>query len=476
MYPMTATETERISQQLEQVKPDKKLIMELIKNNDTTHMEQGVRYYDNQNDILLREKYATIDGVRMIDDTKPNNRIPHGWHKLLVDQKTSYMVGNPINFSTEDEDLLEHINYYFGEKFDNISNELIKNASNKGVEWLHPFIDEEGEFDYIITPAEQCIPIYQDKKQTKLQHMIRHYPIVIGTKKSRQVELWSEGDVTYYILEDNTLLLDTTEANNPSAHFYYVHNQEEKGFGWDRVPFIEFKNNEEERSDLHYYKQLLDSYDFEVSDVQNSFEEIQELIYVLKGYEGQSLSEFMQNLKYYKAINVDGKDGGVDTLQAEIPMDSINSHLDRLVESIYRFGGGVNTSTDDLGNAVSGIALKHLYSLLDLKSDTAERRFRTSLQDLVWFLCEYLDMQGDSHEKHDYKSVGFVFNRSVLSNDKENAEIARDSMGIISNRTIRANHPWTNNVEEEEKQVALEREEQDNMYDLDNVNTDTEDE
>ena len=468
MYPMTPTFTEEIAKRLEQQRPDIKTIQKLIKEHDTQEMREGVRYYNNQNKIKQRKRYAVIDGVKVVDNEKPNNRIAHGWHKLLVDQKTAYLVGNPINFDTDDEELLEHINEYLGDKFDDIANELVKNASNKGKEWLHVYIDEEGQFDYMIVPAEQVIPIYEDKRQTRIQHIIRYYPIILDDETVTQVELWSDQDVTYFLFKDKSLILDYTEINNPASHFYYVNNQQEQGYGWGRVPFICFRNNEEEKSDLHYYKDLIDAYDLKVSDNQNSFEEIQELIYILKGYEGQSLSEFMQNMKYYKAINVD-IEGGVDTLQAEIPMTSIDSHLDRLEENIYTFGQGVNVNTDKFGNTPSGIALKFLYSLLDLKSDTLERKFRTSLQELMWFLCEYLEMSGDTHE-HDYKSVRFTFDRSMTTNDLENTQIAQMSKNIISDRTILANHPWVHNVQYEIEQIEKERGE---MVDLDDGLDDT---
>src|SRR5690625_7966744 len=109
MYPMTATFTERVAKQLEQTKPDIKLIQKLIQEHDTSKMREGVRYYENGNDIMKRQQFAVIDGVKVVDHEKPNNKIPHGWHKLLVDQKTAYLVGNPINFSTDDKELLEHI-------------------------------------------------------------------------------------------------------------------------------------------------------------------------------------------------------------------------------------------------------------------------------------------------------------------------------------------------------------------------------
>ncbi|WP_413770405.1 phage portal protein, partial [Vibrio vulnificus] len=81
------------------------------------------------------------------------------------------------------------------------------------------------------------------------------------------------------------------------------------------------------------------------------------------------------NLRHYKAVGVSG-DGGLEMKSAEIPMDSANSHLDRLEENIYRFGQGVNNNPDKVGNSPTNVAIKNLYSLLDLKANEAERKFR----------------------------------------------------------------------------------------------------
>jgi SPP1 family phage portal protein len=137
----------------------------------------------------------------------------------------------------------------------------------------------------------------------------------------------------------------------------------------------------------------------------------------------------MRNLKYYKAIKTDAE-GGVDTIQGEVPMASIDSHLNRLRESIFTFGFGVDISKDKFGNSPSGIALKFLYSLLDMKSNTTERKFRQGIQELLWFLCEYLKISGKGD--FDYKAVDFTFKRSMMVNELEQATIAQNSKGIIS--------------------------------------------
>jgi SPP1 family phage portal protein len=458
MYPMEPT---FIEQWLAEFKANatnsnEKIVQWYVDNNDTSKMGEGVRYYENENDILNRQQYAVIDGVKVVDAEKPNNRIPHGWHKLLVDQKTAYLVGEPINFAADDKKLTEYINDYLGEKWDDTANELVKGASNKGMEWLQPYIDEEGNFDFLVIPAEQYIPIYEGSKQKKQIAGIRYYPININGEASIRAEFWDDKTVTFYIKANGEYILDPYQEENPQSHFYHGSSGAMKGYGWGRVPFIKFRNNEQEKGDLAYYKQLIDSFDKRVSDNQNSFDEIQELIYILKGYEGTSLSEFVTNLKYYKAVKVDAAEGsGVDTIQSEVPMTSIDSHLDRLRESIFTFGGGVDVSSDKLGNSPSGIALKFLYSLLDMKSNTLERKFRQGIQELLWFLCEYLSISGKG--QFDYKAVDFTFKRSVMVNELEQSTIAQNSAGIISQKTILANHPWVSDLEQEEKRIQTEK-------------------
>jgi SPP1 family phage portal protein len=455
MYPSTPTEHEKLNNLFhEQGSTAKERMIKAYIDADAEKvavMQQGVHYYENENDITKRKQYAVVDGIKMIDEEKPNNKIPHGWHKLLVDQKTAYLVGQPINFSADDDKLTEFINEYLGEQWDDTVNELIKNASNKGKEWLHPYIDENGEFDFIITPAEQIIPIYEDYRKKKLSAVIRYYPWVYVDEETIRAELWDENHVYYYVQTNGEFIPDPSEEENPQSHFYYNN----KGYGWGKVPFIPFRNNEQEKSDLAYYKQVIDAYDKRVSDNQNSFDELQELIYVLRGYDGQNLGEFVQNMKYYKAVKV-SDEGGVDTIQAEVPMEAIMRHMDNLKDSIYTFGQGVDISSDKFGNSPSGIALKFLYSLLDLKASALERKFRPAIQQLIWFLCEYLSISGKG--QYDYKAVDFTFKRSMMVNELEMATIVQNSKGIISDKTAIANHPFVDDLEQELERIEEEKE------------------
>ena len=286
------------------------IIKDLIDNHDTTKMLEGPKYYYNENDILNRKQFYYKDGVKTEDDTKTNNKIPHNWHKLLVDQKVAYLVGKPVVLQAEEgqENYGDRLNLILGEEWDDNLNELAKNSSNKGTEWLHVYINEEGLFKFIIIPAEEVIPIYDTSLQENLEAVLRYYLVEVNGKDRFRVEWWTRDTVTFYIQDDNgDFVLDITEPSNPDYHFYY----NDIGYGWTKVPFIEFPNNEERLSDLKFYKELVDIYDTNISDLANNLAEVQEIITILKGYEGTDLSAFYENLRYYKAIKVSGEGCGV---------------------------------------------------------------------------------------------------------------------------------------------------------------------
>jgi len=424
---------------------DEKIVADLIMNHNNLSMIEGVRYYNNENDILRRKAYRFDGGVKIEDETKQNRRLNHNWHKLLVDQKTSYLLGKPIRISADDMELTATINKNLGEGFDDVLCELSKGASNKGIEWLQLFINENGGFDFAVIPAEQVVPIWDTSLQKKLVGLIRYYEVkrVVGGSEL-VIEWWTDNSVKHFV-RDTSGSVDFVKED---CHFY----KNGAGFGWGKVPFIPFKNNEEMISDLKFYKNLIDDYDLCVSDLSNNLAEVQEVVTVLKGYEGTDLREFSENLRYYKVIKVAPGDGsGVDKLEISIPIEAKREMLDRLEENIFTFGQGINVKSDKFGTSASGVALKFLYSLLDMKAGITERKFAVAIKEVLWFLCEYVAMTGGGI--YEPSTVAVVFSRRLIANELELAQIAEGSKGIISDETIIAHHPWTEDVDFEMKNV-----------------------
>ena len=429
------------------------VIKELIALNNNKAMQEGVDYFYSKNDILDRKIYYWKNNVKTEDATSPNNRIPNNYHKILVMQKMGYLVGKPITFSDKEssenddgkkvspnEEFVTEINKVLDEEWDDISNELVKGASNKGVEWLHIYIDENGGFGYTVIDARQVIPIWETQRQEQLEGIIRYYTMYVNGKDRIRAEHWTRDDVTYYLQDDSGVFV---LEENPQSHFDNIREidgeQVVTGLSWGVVPFIPFKNNEELSNDLQDYKELIDIYDKVYADGANNIESIQDAIWVLKNYEGTELEEFQDNLRKYKALKVDEK-GGADVKTAEIPTEAREKFLDRTEENIYTFGMGVDVSTDKYGQNPSGVALKFLYALLDLKCDVLERKFKKSIRELIWFIAEYYKITQKKNYNH--KAIDITFNRTMITNEAEKIDSAQKSKNIIDDETIISNHPW----------------------------------
>lgn len=278
---------------------------------------------------------------------------------------------------------------------------------------------------------------------------------VVGNSKPikrYRVELWDKEKVTYYMQQENdSYALDETMTPNPRFHWYSFNTSNPssvKENSWGRIPFIALENNDDLIGDLRFTKTLIDDYDLSVSDFSNNLSDIQELIWILRGYEGTDLNEFLSNLKTKKVITVGSGEGtGASTETAEIPKDARDSHLDRLEDNIFIFGMSVNMKTDKFGNSPSGIALEFMYELLNLNANILIRKMKGSLREFMFFVTMYINMV--DRTKYDYTQVKFTFNKSMITNTAEGITNAKNSVGIISDETIVEHHPFVDDPKKE---------------------------
>ena len=222
------------------------------------------------------------------------------------------------------------------------------------------------------------------------------------------------------------------------------------------VPFIEFANNRERTSDLPKYKELIDIYDKVVSGFGNDLEDIQEVIFVIKNFGGERLAEILQNLKLFKAVKVaeddSGRQGGLDTLTIDIPVEARRVALDILRRQIFVSGQGVDPDPQSFGSA-SGVALKFLYSLLEMKVGLMETEFRSGFADLIRAILSYHGMGLPA-------KIVQTFNRSEINNELENAQVTQMLAGILSEYTLLQNNYWVDSVDNEMERLEKEREAQ----------------
>lgn len=440
-----------------------KLTLEKIKTKITNNIDKKDKilkakaYYNNETDILqtgvIINNKETKDPLRNAD-----NRISHNFHQLLVDEKVSYMFTHPVLFDIDnDKEINDKVNEILGDDFGRKIKNLAIEASNCGVAWMHYWIDETDvsnkKFKYEKVNTEEVIPIYSNGLERVLEDVIRVYTCMESVEGKPQdeaftyIEHWTNKTMNRYKFQG-------------SSYTGQVIDEEEIDHTLGEVPFIEFANNSIKQSDLSRYKKQIDLYDKVKSGYANDLEDIQQVIYIIENYGGADLSEFLGELKRYKAVKVEsdgaGGSGSVKTLQIEIPTEARQVIIDILRKEIYEFGQGLQQDVENVGNA-SGTALKFFYRKLELKSGLLETEFRAAFNTFIRSILKYLNINY-------CKKIQQTYTRNRISNDLENAEIAQKSLGVIPNTLILRNHPWVEDPDEAEKMLKTEKEEAEKVY------------
>lgn len=435
-------------------------------------MEIGERYYRVDNDIKNRKITRKMSNGKIVEETyKANNKLAHAKYKNMVDEKISYLLSNPVTYKTDTEDkndtYIKILKDVLGKHFQYQLSSIGYEASNKGIGWLHVYINSEGLLKMMVIPSEQCIPLWKDRTHTELDMMVRVYHTYTWEydekKKITNVEVWTENDVTYYRLDGGLLIADYEKNNDnggPVSHY-----KSENGWcAWGKIPFIPFKNNRIELPDIAFVKSLLDGYDLGRSEAANYVQEVKNLIFILKGYGGTDIYEFMKQLNEDRVIPIDDvDDGDVDALTPQMDITALKEHYEQLKRDIAEDGQSIIKDLDKFGNSPSGVALKFMYAGLDLKCNLMETEFKFGFEMLLYFVDTYFEITGQGN--FDNIEVEIVFNRNMTINEQEMITNCNNSKGTVSEETILSHHPYVNDVEEEKRRLESERAKNDPGWD-----------
>lgn len=443
-----------------------KVITEYYASDDYQELLTSQRYYDNKNDIIDAKR--TVIGrnskgepTLMESHVLANNKLVHNFYKKLVRQKIAYMLSRPfiLKASKAEDNLTEKFIEKFTDEYDLDFHKMLKNVGRdsiiKRLGWLQVYYDEEGILRFKRIPPEEVIPIWEDDDHTKLASLIRKYQIQAFDGANYEyvtyVEYYTKEAVYYYKLEKDSIAIDYDKGDNGvGANFIALHKDEngvdvEEGQMWDKIPFIPFKYDPDEKTLLVRVKSLIDEYDKKQSGIANQIDDIPNSVLVVKNYDGKSKEEFTHNKNQYRTIFVQG-DGDAKALETPLDIEGLDKHLERVRQDIYEFGQGVNTSNKDIRDT-SGVALRFMYSDLDMDCSDWSCELEWSLKLLIWFKQQDLLMR----EGVDYSQCKYdiVFDTDVIVNETETIQNCFTSQGVISDETVASNHPWTRNAKKE---------------------------
>ena len=432
-------------------------------------------YYAGKHDILNRERTMIGAGGELeVITNVPNNKLVDNQYKKLVDQKTNYVLGKPLTISTGNEAYLELLDDIFNNQMHRKLRMLARHSVSGGIAWLYPYYNSEGEFKVELFPAYEICAVWKDRLHTELDFAMRYYSVSIYDENNRvnkinYVDVYTKDGIFHYRHQGGNLIPE----ENPHSHYMYVG---EKGYNWTRLPLIPFKYNSDETPLISMVKTLQDALNQVLSDFQNNMEEDpRTTILVIKNYDGTNLADFRHNLATFGAIKVttvDGVQGDVDTLNVEVNAANYQAILMQLKRAIVENGRGFDAKEERMDGDPNQMNIESMYTDIDLDVNAMETEFQAGFEELKWFIDMYLKHQGKGDCTKE--KVEFVFNRDIFINEDAKIENCVKSVGIISNKTILARHPWVTNLERElaqlEEDKAAELDEMEAMSAFQNKN------
>ncbi|MEA4831581.1 MAG: phage portal protein [Oscillospiraceae bacterium] len=425
-------------------------------------MFDGEKYFAGHHDITKRQRTVIGEGGKVETvDNLPNNRIVDNQYKKMVNQKADYLLGQPIAVRTDNDAYGDLLKKFFNKRFMRLMKNLGKDSLNEGIGWLFVYYDEHGEFTFKKFKGYEIIPGWRDADHTVLDYVIRIYEVVAyegqQEKIVEKVEVYDESGIHYFILEGGHLVPDAPFISN---YFITTDNEgKDQGWNWSRIPLIPFKYNSDEIPLIKNVKSLQDGLNIILSNFQNNMEEdARNTILVLVNYDGENLGEFRRNLATYGAVKVktvDGADGDLKTLQVEVNSENYKAIIEIFKKAIIENAMGYDAKDDRLSGEPNQMNIQSMYSDIDLDANEMETEYQAAFEELLWFInCHFVNTGMGDFENEE---VEVIFNRDILINETEVIENCGKSVGILSDETIVANHPWVDDPQKELERKKAEK-------------------
>lgn len=388
----------------------------------------GQKYYDGDHDIKnYKLYYFNSDGEIVEDSTRSNIKIPHPFFTELVDQEVQYMLSGKDGFVFSDiPELQTELDTYFNQNEDFISEiyEVLTGAVTKGFEYMYAYKNKDDKLSFQCADSLGVVEVRAKDTQDNCDYVIYWYidKIVKNKKPIKRIQVWNDKEVHFYVQEgEGKIKEDENVKINPRPHVIYKKGDSEQeyceGFGF--IPFFRLDNNLKQFSGLKPIKELIDDYDLMSCGLSNNLQDASEYLVVVRGFNGSNLNELMQNIKTKKHIGVKG-DGDVDYKTVDVPYEARKIKLEVDEKNIYRFGMGFNSAQLGDGN-VTNVVIKSRYALLDLKCNKLEIRLKQLLRKILKVVLDEINSNGETD--YQQKDVYFKFDREVMTNASDNAEI-----------------------------------------------------
>lgn len=399
------------------------------------------KYYEGKHDIL---DHTSRDG-------QPNNKIVNPYPKYITDMLVGYFVGQPISYTSKEEDeLLEDLQAIFDYSDEQEENlELAKICSIKGKAYELLYRDEDARIRFNEFGPDQMFVIYDMTISPSIKFAIRYYDVGEGNDKITYAEVFDKEVCTLYKGKDSDLSLEQITPHT-----------------FKDVPVVEYVNNKEEQGDFEQVITLIDAYNKAQSNTLNDMDQFTDAYLILVNMAGTD-SERIDELKRDRVMLLDD-DGDAKWLIKEINDAWVENYKDRVRRDIHKFSYTPDMQDESFGNNLSGVSIRYKILAMEQIRSNKERKFKKGLQRRIELICNSLSLEKDIDL---FTSINIKFANTLPQNIYELSQTIKNLSPYLSSETLLNQLPFVENAKEELEKKKAEDEEITSSYDFTNIDT-----
>lgn len=399
---------------------------------------RNLKYYEGYHDILNRQ---------MKDINKPNNKIVINLPSFTTDIRTGYFSGEPLNFSSEEDEITKKINNILDyNDFQDVNTELDRLTSIYGHAFLILYIDKDANIRLATETPDNMIVVYDNSLEKNIVGAVRYYYYTDVSDKEQKVymTIYNHDMVEYY----------QGKVGAPE-----LVNLEENYF--DGIPVIEFLENENRKGCYEDAISIVDAIESVISSSVNEIEYFDNAYLLLKNLAGTT-KEDIEDMKENRVMLVED-DGDAKFLTKTVDDEYTQNLINRLVNDYHKVTKTPNLTDEKFAGNVSGVSLK--FKLFALEKDMAkkESKWKKSLQRMLELICTILNIKGSNI---DYRDIKITFTRALPTNTTEQADLVAKLTGIVSLETLLSQLDFIDNPIKELDLINKEKEEQMKSIDI----------
>ena len=402
-------------------------------------------YYDGKNCII---KQGAVKG-------RPNYSINVNMAKYIIDVATGYAFGNPIKYTTDEEnakDILDRIQYVH--KNCNVAELDFQQGGDMATYGV--------SYQLVMAVGEGAI---EDRIIFKHLNPLQTFYVVDNTILETPV-----CGVYFYSYKENNI--DKTKIYVYDKEFLTIFvekggviTQEDQEFhNMGYIPIIQCLNNDDAFSDIQCVTDLLDSLSLAVSNNTDNLQSIANAILAISG--GTLNEEQIDQINEFKVANLPV--GAVmQWVIKNVDPTAEQQQVDNLLNFIFQISQVPDLTDDAFGGNQSGVAMQYKLWGLDQLWVTKTTKYKKAIVQRLKILMHLLQYQFKNTVQM-LDEINITFDKNLPKDNSAEYTMVQALKDVVSKRTLLENISIVDDIEAEIEALDEEAKKNADLYGFNN--------